>query len=182
MSNTARSKMSRAWNDFLDKHPEMTCEGSDFNVLADAWTKHVAASPVLTRLTQEEKAECAVARLRDEIADLDKRAAERRTELAAAEKSLLDIQYNCGIREVSPDHQRSNSMSLPTINEILAKAWDEYLAAHPEMTRQDARRLAQGRIDRLTKQVSDLEASDLEDQLTDKRLSLGNAIASFNAI
>ena len=67
--------MSRAWNDFLDKHPEMTCEGSDFNVLADAWTKHVAASPVLTRLTQEEKAECAVARLRDEIADLDKRAA-----------------------------------------------------------------------------------------------------------
>jgi hypothetical protein len=50
------------------------------------------------------------------------------------------------------------------------------------MTRQDARRLAQGRIDRLTKQVSDLEASDLEDQLTDKRLSLGNAIASFNAI
>lgn len=50
------------------------------------------------------------------------------------------------------------------------------------MTRQDARRLAQGRIDRLTKQVSDLEASDLEDQLTDKRLFLGNAIASFNAI
>lgn len=59
-------------------------------VLANAWTEYLAAHPELGRQAEQAKAAHEVAQLQSELADLEGKAAAKRSELAAARKRQIE--------------------------------------------------------------------------------------------